>query len=42
VDLATVDKLLTATRTVRKCLALTRAVEPEILQTYWNGWGHTR
>lgn len=32
-DLATVDKLLTTTRTVRKRLDLTRAVEPEIIQT---------
>lgn len=31
-DLATVDKLLTTTRTVRKRLDLTRPVEPEILQ----------
>jgi nitroreductase len=31
-DLATVDKLLTTTRTVRKRLDLTRAVEPEIIQ----------
>ncbi len=32
-DLATVDKLLTTTRTVRKRLDLTRPVEPEIIQT---------
>jgi hypothetical protein len=32
-DLATVDKLLTTTRTVRKRLDVTRAVAPEILQT---------
>ena len=31
-DLATVDKLLTTTRTVRKRLDLTRPVEPEIIQ----------
>lgn len=31
-DLATVDKLLTTTRTVRKRLDLSRAVEPEIIQ----------
>lgn len=31
-DLATVDKLLTTTRTVRKRLDLSRPVEPEILQ----------
>jgi nitroreductase len=31
-DLATVDKLLTTTRTVRKRLNLTRPVEPEIIQ----------
>jgi nitroreductase len=31
-DLATVDKLLTTTRTVRKRLDLTRDVEPEIIQ----------
>jgi nitroreductase len=32
-DLATVDKLLTTTRTVRKRLNFTRPVEPEIIQT---------
>ena len=32
-DLATVDKLLTTTRTVRKRLDLTRPVEPAIIQT---------
>ena len=32
-DLATVDKLLTTTRTVRKRLDLTRPVDPEIIQT---------
>src|SRR5215468_11030558 len=32
-DLATVDKLLTTTRTVRKRLDFTRAVAPEIIQT---------
>jgi nitroreductase len=32
-DLATVDKLLTTTRTVRKRLNLTRPVDPEIIQT---------
>jgi len=32
-DLATVDKLLTTTRTVRKRLDFTRAVEPAIIQT---------
>jgi nitroreductase len=32
-DLATVDKLLTTTRTVRKRLNLTRSVDPEIIQT---------
>ena len=32
-DLATVDKLLTTTRTVRKRLDCTRPVDPEILQT---------
>jgi len=32
-DLATVDKLLTTTRTVRKRLDLTRSVDPEIIQT---------
>jgi hypothetical protein len=32
-DLATVDKLLTTTRTVRKRLDLTRSVAPEIIQT---------
>ena len=31
-DLATVDKLLTTTRSVRKRLDLTRSVEPEIIQ----------
>ena len=31
-DLATVDKLLTTTRTVRKRLDFTRAVAPEIIQ----------
>ena len=31
-DLATVDKLLTTTRSVRKRLDLTRSVEPEILE----------
>jgi nitroreductase len=31
-DLATVDKLLTTTRSVRKRLDLTRPVEPEVLQ----------
>jgi hypothetical protein len=31
-DLATVDKLLTTTRTVRKRLNLTRPVDPEIIQ----------
>src|SRR5262245_17884702 len=31
-DLATVDKLLTTTRTVRKRLDLTRPVDPEIIQ----------
>jgi nitroreductase len=31
-DLSTVDKLLTTTRSVRKRLDLTRPVEPEILQ----------
>jgi len=32
-DLATVDKLLTTTRTVRKRLDLTRSVDPKIIQT---------
>jgi nitroreductase len=32
-DLATVDKLLTTTRTVRKRLDCTRPVDPEIIQT---------
>ena len=32
-DLATVDKLLTTTRTVRKRLDLTRPVDPAIIQT---------
>src|SRR5712691_1858357 len=32
-DLATVDKLLTTTRTVRKRLDCTRSVDPEIIQT---------
>ena len=32
-DLATVDKLLTTTRTVRKRLDFTRPVDPEIIQT---------
>jgi hypothetical protein len=32
-DLATVDKLLTTTRTVWKRLDLTRPVDPEIIQT---------
>src|SRR5438270_10574336 len=32
-DLATVDTLLTTTRTVRKRLDLTRPVDPEIIQT---------
>jgi nitroreductase len=32
-DLATVDKLLTTTRTVRKRLNFTRSVAPEIIQT---------
>src|SRR5499427_7965354 len=32
-DLATVDKLLTTTRTVRKRLDLTRSVDPAIIQT---------
>jgi nitroreductase len=32
-DIATVDKLLTTTRTVRKRLDLTRPVPPEIIQT---------
>jgi len=32
-DLATVDKLLTTTRTVRKRLDFTRPVEPEIIPT---------
>ena len=32
-DLATVDKLLTTTRTVRKRLDFTRSVDPEIIQT---------
>jgi nitroreductase len=32
-DLATVDKLLTTTRTVRKRLDVTRPVVPEIIQT---------
>ena len=32
-DLATVDKLLTTTRTVRKRLDFTRPVAPEIIQT---------
>ena len=32
-DLATVDKLLTTTRTVRKRLDLTRPVAPAIIQT---------
>ena len=32
-DLATVDKLLTTTRTVRKRLDLTCPVDPEIIQT---------
>jgi nitroreductase len=31
-DLTTVDKLLTTTRSVRKRLDLTRPVEPEIIQ----------
>lgn len=31
-DLATVDKLLTTTRSVRKRLDLTRPVEPEVIQ----------
>ena len=35
-DLATVDKLLTTTRTVRKRLDFTRPVAPEILQTCLN------
>src|SRR5438270_12536523 len=33
-DLATVDTLLTTTRTVRKRLDLTRSVDPEIVQTF--------
>lgn len=33
-DLATVDKLLTTTRTVRKRLDLSRAVEAEIIQAW--------
>jgi nitroreductase len=32
-DLATVDKLLTTTRTVWKRLDVTRPVDPEIIQT---------
>src|SRR5215510_12701879 len=32
-DLGTVDRLLTTTRTVRKRLDLTRSLDPEILQT---------
>src|SRR5712692_10099539 len=32
-DLATVDKLLTTTRTVRKRLDFTRSVDPAIIQT---------
>ena len=32
-DLATVDKLLTTTRTLRKRLDFTRPVDPEIIQT---------
>src|SRR6266478_6578462 len=32
-DLTTVDKLLTTTRTVRKRLDFTRSVDPEIIQT---------
>ena len=31
-DLATVDHLLTTTRSVRKRLDLTRAVEPEVIE----------
>jgi hypothetical protein len=33
-NLATVDKLLTTTRTVRKGFDLGRPVEPEIMQEY--------
>jgi nitroreductase len=32
-DLVTVDKLLTTTRTVRKRLDFSRSVDPEVLQT---------
>ena len=31
-DIATIDSLLTKTRSVRKCLDLTRSVEPEITE----------